>query len=103
VLYQGKDGQKWQHAGRFKHLKEDLRGENRELLPTEAILASILQYLMPFLACLVLYSFASATLLKACGMQTHPTFLRAAQGRKGTPWDQVHFKRARFLPHYCSN
>jgi hypothetical protein len=51
---------------------------------------------MPFLACLVLYSFASATLLKACSIQNHPTFLKAAQGRKGTPWDQVHFKKLVF-------
>jgi hypothetical protein len=76
-------------AGKFRDLRGDLSGDFRELLATETFLAMVLQYLTPFLACLVLFSFASATLLKACNMQMHATLSKAAGGPSQTQWWQV--------------
>jgi hypothetical protein len=76
-------------AGKFRDLKDDLSGGYRELLATEAFLAAVLQYLTPFLACLVLFSFATATLLKSCHMQMHATLSKAAGGPSQTQWWQV--------------
>jgi hypothetical protein len=78
-------------AGKFRNLKYDFSGGNRELLASTAVLATVLQYVTPFLACLVLFSFASATLLKAGSILTHATFSKAVQGHPGTPWAQVCF------------
>jgi hypothetical protein len=78
-------------AGKFRDLKYDFNGGNRELLDSTAVLATVLQFLTPFLACLVLFSFASATLLKACSILTHANFSKAVQGHSGTLWAQVCF------------
>jgi hypothetical protein len=89
-------------AGRFRALKYDLSGGNRELLASTAVLANVLQYVMPFLACFVLFSFAIATILNDSSILIRDILSKVAQDHSGTPWTQVCFWALDLFHRACS-